>query len=913
MPLFYGMDIMLASKQYIKHVVQCLTVLFILLWGAPMLAAEQTTSDLRLLIDVSGSMKKNDPQNLRVPAVRLLVGMLPEDTYSGIWTFGHRVSSMLTVSQVNKQWRRKARSAADKIHSRELYTDIEQALRKATRDWSEPDPRVHRNIILLTDGLVDISKDQVKNEASRRRIVEQLLPHIAASGAKIHTIALSSNSDHDLMERLSAATGGWFEQVDDANRLDRLFLRLFEQSTTPNTLPLNGNRFTVDGSISDMTVLAFRYPVDESLSLVTPKGDRFSVRDYPANVRWNRETNYDLVTVENPLPGEWRLDAPEDPDNRVTVVTNLRLEVDPIPAHFAVASAPTLRARLLYDAASANRPDFLDWVQFTLRDTAQRSGEETTIAFWDGGEPPDTNAGDGTHSAQFEDELTPGLHELVVIADGGSFSREYRQMVRVYAHAVDAQIVPEGSEPSNTQSYRLDVKVEPALLQTENLQLQGFLESADRVGIPLTQIDHNKWRLALPEALSGNIVELEVEGLGRGGNPYFLSRRLRIGSKKKPQGKVQVVTAKQNAGVQDDQPPVADSNELDWGMTAVFIIVENLLLGLLIWLGYMLWKRHTATQEMPETEEKAARTAEAADAEAAKSISELATEDPARVQEAQSTADQPTDSSAGNEKENPSNETNVSTVAPSSEKDTAAEDAYTIQELDDDLNATLGAWDEQATGTQFDNDELDADDKTENTESLEENVTNTTTAVDNAIEKDLADSLETSKDQPTLSDSTTDAPVEGRQRGEAIQDETGEQADTESGDTPESEASDADIETLSIDLSDGPEVTEDSGNEAGQTALEEARNADPETQTPQTDDSNADEYAQELLAELQNTEEQQSDPDFNLREGTVDQSETTDKIETTNAEKVVSEQVPSDVDPDAQQKATPEEPQKMAR
>ena len=44
--------------------------------------------DVRLVIDVSGSMKQNDPNNLRQPAVELLVQLLPEGSKAGVWTFG---------------------------------------------------------------------------------------------------------------------------------------------------------------------------------------------------------------------------------------------------------------------------------------------------------------------------------------------------------------------------------------------------------------------------------------------------------------------------------------------------------------------------------------------------------------------------------------------------------------------------------------------------------------------------------------------------------------------------------------------------------------------------------------------------------------------------------------------------------
>ena len=42
--------------------------------------AVQAGADVRILIDVSGSMKENDPRNLRVPAMRLMSELLPAGT-----------------------------------------------------------------------------------------------------------------------------------------------------------------------------------------------------------------------------------------------------------------------------------------------------------------------------------------------------------------------------------------------------------------------------------------------------------------------------------------------------------------------------------------------------------------------------------------------------------------------------------------------------------------------------------------------------------------------------------------------------------------------------------------------------------------------------------------------------------------
>lgn len=41
--------------------------------------------DVRLLVDVSDRMSRADPQQVRAGAIDLLVQLLPEEAYAGIW------------------------------------------------------------------------------------------------------------------------------------------------------------------------------------------------------------------------------------------------------------------------------------------------------------------------------------------------------------------------------------------------------------------------------------------------------------------------------------------------------------------------------------------------------------------------------------------------------------------------------------------------------------------------------------------------------------------------------------------------------------------------------------------------------------------------------------------------------------
>jgi len=126
--------------------------------AAPVWSAGNQVADVRVLIDISGSMKKSDPDNLRIPATRLIAGLMPEGSRSGVWTFGRYINMLVPVRIVDDEWRELAKEKSALINSAGLYTNIEGVLENASSGWFEYDPNTKRNIILLSDGYVDVSK-----------------------------------------------------------------------------------------------------------------------------------------------------------------------------------------------------------------------------------------------------------------------------------------------------------------------------------------------------------------------------------------------------------------------------------------------------------------------------------------------------------------------------------------------------------------------------------------------------------------------------------------------------------------------------------------------------------------------------------------------------------------------------------
>ncbi|MDY6978383.1 MAG: vWA domain-containing protein [Pseudomonadota bacterium] len=568
-------------------------LLVLLMSGSvPLRADESATTDLRVLIDVSGSMKQTDPENLRRPALKLLTGLMPEGTRAGVWTFGQYVNMAVPYGQVDADWKARARREAEALHSRGLYTNIETALEKAAFNWQTPDPAYDRHLLLLTDGKVDVSDKPQASDSSRRRILEELLPRLQGAGVKIHTVGLSDGVDRELLTTLSAASGGWYEEARDSEALQRLFLRLFEKAVTVQTLPLNNNRFVVDDQVEDITLLVFRRDGEPPLSVVTPGQQAWSEAEHPQAARWYAEEDYDLVTIEQPQSGEWLLQTREDPDNRVMVLTNLQLQVEPLPNHLLLQDTLKLNAWLSDRGEQINDPTFLELVDFSLHTDNPAEGESRYSL-------TDPQA-DGRYQRQLQQALATGEHTLRVRASSPTFERERVHHLRVYAAPLDIDL-----EARPDGDYQLQVNPVTALFQPESMQVT--LRNSANAPLELTR-EGNAWQASVPASLSGETLTIEFQATRQDGRDFVSHVERWIG--REPAASSASTSSDEEAtpAATPDEPrseSTSEPVELDWRWVIAMVVLTNLLLimgGLAIYAYLRKLRRDVLASEEKELE-----------------------------------------------------------------------------------------------------------------------------------------------------------------------------------------------------------------------------------------------------------------------------------------------------------------------
>lgn len=401
-------------------------LLLLIVSSLPIVAVQaQTSPELHVLIDVSGSMRQTDPTNLRRPALRLLGDLLPPTARIGIWFFGNRITPILPTQPASDRTKARVRSSAGKIRSNEPFTDIPAALEAASTGWGDD---TDRNMLLLSDGMVDISKDKAANAQAQKRLLTEIVPRLQAEHIRVHTIALSKDADSKLLREIADRTGGIFVAADSAEALQRAFLKIFEAAAPRDGLPLVDNKFVVDKSVKELTILAFRDKADTPNSLKTPDGNLIteqSSRSLP-NWRWDASGGRDLITIEQPSPGEWQIIGAKDPDNRALIITDLKLNVTSIPTRVYPGEVFNGSLELTNHGVPVTQPALTQTIKAAIQERRDTEVIQS-IPLSDSGADPDIIGGDGKFDYQLNLIDPAGVYSLVAIAESPTFQRSWRQ------------------------------------------------------------------------------------------------------------------------------------------------------------------------------------------------------------------------------------------------------------------------------------------------------------------------------------------------------------------------------------------------------------------------------------------------------------------------------------------------------
>ncbi len=211
-----------------KHLVrQTITYVFATL-ASCMSCTAPAAQDIVLLIDNSGSMRKNDPQSLTKQAVAQFVQSSPAGSRVALIMFDKKVEVLAPLTPVNETTRLDLLTRLDRIDFKGPLTNSSEALSRAIETLKQPgEPRGTKTVVFISDGIIDTG-NPTRDLKSAETMRGELAAAAVEAEIRIFAIAFTDNADIQLMLDLAEAADGRYFQPMQPGDLAGVFSEMSE-------------------------------------------------------------------------------------------------------------------------------------------------------------------------------------------------------------------------------------------------------------------------------------------------------------------------------------------------------------------------------------------------------------------------------------------------------------------------------------------------------------------------------------------------------------------------------------------------------------------------------------------------------------------------------------------------------------
>ncbi len=404
--------------------------------ASPSYGETKENTDVMLVIDSSGSMKKTDPMTLRVPAAKLFISLLSKGDRAGVISFSGKANALISLTRIGDEGENESLlKAVEQINSRGLYTNLYDALAKGL-DSVLNDGRTYgkKTIILMSDGRMDLGNTE-KDAKLLDRLKGELIEELKKNDVKVFTIAFTKASDTELLSEIARKTGGLYSLAENSGELRLVFSNIFEIIKTPDMVPVEKNRFTIDSSIKEITVVASKESPETKIFLKAPDGKEYSYGKKLEGINWFASHNFDMITIKKPMEGIWKILFSTDKDNKVYIITDLSLKTDFETLQVPIGESIKVRIWLEGSGRVLKENDILEKIEFSVEVVMPDKTIVRSMLF-DDGTGGDWQKEDGIFVMDFKPKES-GRYKISFFARAETFKREKSHFFNVFKPVIN--------------------------------------------------------------------------------------------------------------------------------------------------------------------------------------------------------------------------------------------------------------------------------------------------------------------------------------------------------------------------------------------------------------------------------------------------------------------------------------------
>lgn len=198
---------------------------------------DELIKDVILVLDNSGSMKKNDPGFLVKDAVKEFISQQDENTRVAVVIFDQDVNLSVPLTSASLANRESILNSLENINYKGLFTDSPAGIERAIYELkNNARADAQKSIIFMTDGIVDTGAAEKDLEKSKW-LREDLAPDAADNDIKIFGIAFTEKADFQLIQSISQKTDGEYYRALTVDDIQSKFGQIAQLINTPAAEP----------------------------------------------------------------------------------------------------------------------------------------------------------------------------------------------------------------------------------------------------------------------------------------------------------------------------------------------------------------------------------------------------------------------------------------------------------------------------------------------------------------------------------------------------------------------------------------------------------------------------------------------------------------------------------------------------
>lgn len=258
-------------------------------------------------------------------------------------------------------------------------------------------------------------------------------------------------------------------------------ITLLKRDGKQNEVPLLENRFRIDHHIDKITLVFFRKRGAPAVVLVRPDGSKYYATDSVKNEKldWYDEMSYDLITLEDPMPGPWQVVGNILPQSRIMVMGEIELQVDDLPPLIFRGEMIKITGRVLNDGEPIQVGQFrdvislhVDFVSTNNSDYANfGAGTHTVTEFRDDGRGFDERPLDGVFTGEFKLAFPAGEWQPELYIETPILKRTVVQdkiIVHEPPFSYDVTLAEK-----ETDEHVLTINLNPEVVKADTVLIQG--------------------------------------------------------------------------------------------------------------------------------------------------------------------------------------------------------------------------------------------------------------------------------------------------------------------------------------------------------------------------------------------------------------------------------------------------------